>query len=72
MNRVAVRLIYAENGSDTRCIYMYMLIYGKSFKFMKRIGGDASQYGNHTIGKVSEEKDIIPVHKMLGGFKTRS
>ena len=38
---------------------------------MKRVGRDASQYGNRVTGEVSEEKDIIPVHEMLCGFKTR-
>jgi hypothetical protein len=36
---------------------------------MKRVGRDASQYGNRMRGKVSEEKDITPVYEMLCGFK---
>jgi hypothetical protein len=39
---------------------------------MKRVGRDGSQYGNRMIGEISEEKDIIPVHEMLCGFKTRN
>jgi len=39
---------------------------------MKRVAGDASQYGNRKIGEVSEEKDDIPLYEMLCGFKTRN
>jgi len=37
----------------------------KKIVFMKRVGRDASQYGNRMIGEVSEAKDIIPVHEMF-------
>jgi hypothetical protein len=57
------------------CVCVCMFVCGhlkKNFVFMKRVGRDCSQYGNRMIGKISEEKDIIPVHEMLCGFKTRN
>jgi hypothetical protein len=39
---------------------------------MKGVGRVTSEYGNHMIGEVSEEIDIIPVFEILCRFKTRS